>query len=196
MYFKKLVNALIIAILSLSVVLCASNTPKEPEKTEEPVAEEPVKDEKVNDRSLEANLLDEINVTLKEYRYPDGVRKKGFEYKKADINKEDFSTWAKENVNYIKEALSKLPADYKLVARGHADSTGPESEEGAKKGNVYYSTIRAEAVKEALVKQGLPADRITTEALGSSEPVQGFDGSDQINRIVTFQVIKETPPTE
>ncbi|MCG9873923.1 MAG: OmpA family protein [Leptospiraceae bacterium] len=195
MNFKKILNLLIIAILSLSVVLCASSKPKEPETTEETPAEETV--DTSTTRSFDMNLLDEINVTLKEYRYPDGVRRKGFSYKKADVIKEDFNLWAKENVNFIKEALDKLPADYKLVARGHADASGPEEAEGSKKGNVYYSTIRAEAVKEALVKQGLPAERITTQALGSTEPVQGFDDTDEINRRVTFQVMKsETPAAE
>jgi outer membrane protein OmpA-like peptidoglycan-associated protein len=195
MNFKKILNLLIVAILSLSVVLCASNTPKEPETTEEPATEET--EDTSTSRSFDMNLLDEINVTLKEYRYPDGVRKKGFGYKKADVNKEDFTLWAKENVNFIKEALDKLPADYKLVARGHADASGPEEAEGEKKGNIYYSTIRAEAVKEALVKQGLPADRIVTEALGSTEAVQGFDDTDEINRRVTFQVTKsEEAPAE
>ena len=102
MNFKKILNLLIVAILSLSVVLCASNTPKEPETTEEPATEET--EDTSTSRSFDMNLLDEINVTLKEYRYPDGVRKKGFGYKKADVNKEDFTLWAKENVNFIKEA--------------------------------------------------------------------------------------------
>jgi len=194
MNFRKILNLLIIAILSLSVILCASNKPKEPETTEEPTTEETV--DTSNTRSFDMNILDEINITLKEYRYPDGVRKKGFEYKKADIVKEDFNLWAKENVNFIKEALDKLPADYKLVARGHADASGPEEAEAGKKGNVYYSTIRAEAVKGALVKQGLPAGRIVTEALGSTEPVQGFDEKDVINRRVTFQVMKSEVASE
>lgn len=134
-------------------------------------------------------VLDEINSTLKDYRYPDGVKRRGFSYKQADITKEDFNAWAKNNVSFIKEALTKLPDTYQLQIIGHADASGPEEAEGSKKGNGFYSQIRADAVKEALVKQGVPANRISTKALGSSVPVSGFPETDAINRRVTFQVV-------
>lgn len=145
----------------------------------------------VSSRDTSLMLLDEINSTLKDYRYPDGVKKKGFAYKQADISKEDFNAWAKNNVAFIKEALVKLPESYALQIIGHADASGPEEAESGKKGNGYYSQIRADAVKDALVKQGVPAARIATKASGSTSPVSGYPENDQINRRVTFQVISK-----
>jgi hypothetical protein len=185
MNFKNILNLLAISILALSFSFCSSKDVKET-----PAPESETKDEGALSRSFDMNILDSINVTLKEYRYPDGVRRRGFSYKKADVLKEDFNLWAKENINFIKEAFDKLPPEYSLEVYGHADATGPEEAEGNKKGNMYYSKIRAEAVKEALVKQGLPADRIVTTGVGSSQPVSGYDEDDEINRRVTFQVIK------
>jgi outer membrane protein OmpA-like peptidoglycan-associated protein len=141
---------------------------------------------------VEIDPIAEYNQTLKDYRYPDGKRRKGFSYKKADVLKEDFNAWASTNYKIIQEALDKLPAEYVLEIKGHADASGPESEEGPKKGNNYYSQIRAEAVKEALVKKGLPGNRITTVAAGSKETIVGVPGKDEINRRVTFQLAKKS----
>lgn len=193
MNFKNILNVIAISILSMSLAFCSSSEKKDPAPEETPVTEDTGADLK-KDRSLELNLLEEINITLKEYRYPDGVRRRGFSYKKADVTREDFNLWAKENINFIKEAIDKLPADYVLQIKGHADSTGPEEAEGSKKGNNYYSQIRAEAVKDALVQQGLDASRITTVGVGSSEPVGGYDEEDEVNRRTTFQVVIQDNP--
>ncbi|GBF51636.1 OmpA-family lipoprotein [Leptospira ryugenii] len=176
----------LIAGISLIIVHCSSAETKTETTTQEPAA-----DTKVSSRDLNMALLDEINTALKDYRYPDGARKRGFAYKQADIQKEDFNLWAKDNVAYIKEALTKLPEDYSLQIIGHADASGPEEAEGNKKGNGYYSQIRADAVKDALVKQGVPANRIVTKAAGSSSPISGFSETDAINRRVTFQVVSK-----
>lgn len=144
---------------------------------------------KVSSRDMNMALIEEINTALKDYRYPDGVRRRGFSYKLADIPAADFQTWAKDNVAYIKDAIAKLPPEYVVQVIGHADASGPEEAEGSKKGNNYYSEIRANAVKDALVKQGIPADKLVTKALGSSNPISGFEEKDQINRRVTFQIV-------
>lgn len=188
---------LIISLLALNLAFCSSAEKKESTEETEEVTEEEAEEETVElkERAFDLNILEEINITLKEYRYPDGVRRRGFGYKKADVLSEDFNKWASDNISFIKEAFDKLPEGYKLQIKGHADSVGPEEEEGGKKGNVYYSQIRAEAVKQALVEQGLPGDRITTVAAGSTEPVSGYDEDDEINRRVTFQVIKSEEET-
>lgn len=189
MKWNKLFSIFAVFSLTLTFAFCSSAEKKKP--AEEPVQEEvSEEDTTTKDRSFDLNILEEINITLKEYRYPDGVRRRGFSYKKADVLKDDFNLWAKENINFIREALDRLPEDYVLEITGHADTTGPEEPEGEKKGNIYYSQIRADAVKEALVKQGIPANRIVTVAAGSSQPISGYDGSDAINRRVTFQVRK------
>jgi outer membrane protein OmpA-like peptidoglycan-associated protein len=189
MNFKNIFKLLGISIIALNLAFCSSADKKAPveEETEEVATEE---EGNTLSRSLDLNILEEINITLKEYRYPDGVRRRGFSYKKADVTKEDFNLWAGENINFIKEALEKLPEGYSLQIKGHADSTGPEDAEGSKKGNIHYSKERANAVKAALVKQGLSAGRISTIAVGSGEPVSGYDEDDEINRRVTFQIVK------
>ena len=182
-------SLILLAGLSLSLTNCSSSEEKETPK--ETTSSTTGTTSTVSSRDLNAALLDEINVALKDYRYPDGVRRRGFSYKHADIQAEDFKTWAKDNVSYIKDALAKLPEGYALEVTGHADASGPEEAEGAKKGNGYYSQIRSDAVKDALVKQGIPADRIVTKASGSSKPISGFDEKDAINRRVTFQVVSK-----
>ncbi|WP_208652376.1 OmpA family outer membrane lipoprotein Loa22 [Leptospira kemamanensis] len=174
--------------LSISFTNCSSSEEKETPKETSTTTDNTTA---VSSRDLNGALLDEINVALKDYRYPDGVRRRGFSYKQADIQAEDFKTWAKDNVSYIKDALAKLPEGYALEITGHADASGPEEAEGAKKGNGYYSQIRSDAMKDALVKQGIPAERIVTKAAGSSKPISGFDEKDAINRRVTFQVVSK-----
>ncbi|MCW7465755.1 OmpA family outer membrane lipoprotein Loa22 [Leptospira levettii] len=174
--------------LSISFTNCSSSEEKETPKETSTTTDNTTT---VSSRDLNGALLDEINVALKDYRYPDGVRRRGFSYKQADIQAEDFKTWAKDNVAYIKDALAKLPDSYAIEITGHADASGPEEAEGAKKGNGYYSQIRSDAVKAALVKQGIPAERIVTKAAGSSKPISGFDEKDAINRRVTFQVVSK-----
>ena len=177
----------IIAGISLIIVNCSSAETKTAEPAKDTTST--TSTDTVASRDMSLVMLDEVNTALKDYRYPDGTRKRGFAYKQADIQKEDFNTWAKDNVAYIKEALNKLPPEYALQIIGHADASGPEESEGSKKGNAFYSQLRSDAVKEALVKQGVPGDRIVTKGAGSSAPISGFSETDAINRRVTFQVV-------
>lgn len=126
---------------------------------------------------------------MKNFRYP----RPGFSYKKADVNPGDFSGWSKVNVPVLKEGLGKLPDSYALEITGHTDAVGPEQAEGAKKGNIFYSELRANAVKQALIKQGIPANRIIAKGAGSSEPVSGLDAKDARNRRVTFRFATSAP---
>ena len=105
MNFKNIFKLLGISIIALNLAFCSSADKKEPveEETEEVATEETEEEGNALSRSLDLNILEEINITLKEYRYPDGVRKRGFSYKKADVTKEDFNLWAGENINFIKE---------------------------------------------------------------------------------------------
>ncbi|MCE9501477.1 MAG: OmpA family protein [Leptospira sp.] len=192
---NKVINILLIALFAISLTFCASEEKKEEPAPTPPPAKQTddsaEKDAKMkNMRAMEVDPSEEVNDKLKTYRYPNSPSKPGFDYKGAEVGKEDFGTWAKANVSLIKESLDKLPADYSLEITGHTDSTGPENPEGKKKGNIYYSEKRASAVKDALVKQGIPANRITVKGAGSSQPIPGIDGSDAKNRRVTFMVVK------
>lgn len=187
MYFKIL-NSLLALFISISFVACSS-TPKKEEEAAPVVAETP----ETSSRNMNQDPAEEYNTQVAEFRYPDGTTRPGFNYKKADVQN-DFADWAKKNVDVIKTALEKLP-DYVLQITGHTDAVGPEQPEGDKKGNMYYSEQRANAVKQALVKQGIAADKIVTKGMGSSSPISGIDSKDAKNRRVTFSYIKkEAPP--
>lgn len=76
-----------------------------------------------------------------------------------------------ESMNVIKEvaaALQKQPA-LKLRIDGHTDSTGDAAK------NLDLSKRRAESVKNALVKLGIGADRLTTSGLGQTKPISTND---------------------
>jgi outer membrane protein OmpA-like peptidoglycan-associated protein len=76
-----------------------------------------------------------------------------------------------ESMNIIKEiaaALQKQPT-LKLRIEGHTDSTGDAAK------NMDLSKRRAESVKNALVKLGIAADRLTTDGLGQTKPLATND---------------------
>jgi outer membrane protein OmpA-like peptidoglycan-associated protein len=71
-----------------------------------------------------------------------------------------------------------------IVVEGYTDSTGPDEH------NRELSAGRAEAVKQALVDQGISPDRIRTRGLGETYPVASNDTSAgrQLNRRVEIVV--------
>jgi outer membrane protein OmpA-like peptidoglycan-associated protein len=76
-----------------------------------------------------------------------------------------------ESINVIKEvaaALQKQPA-LKLRIEGHTDSTGDAAK------NLDLSKRRTESVKDALVKMGIGADRLTPEGFGQTKPLAPND---------------------
>jgi len=62
-------------------------------------------------------------------------------------------------------ALAALPADTRIVVGGHTDNRGSQE------ANLALSTQRAAAVRDALVKRGVPAERLATQGHGDSRPV-------------------------
>jgi outer membrane protein OmpA-like peptidoglycan-associated protein len=57
----------------------------------------------------------------------------------------------------------------KVKIEGHTDTVGDPAE------NTKISLDRANAVKDGLVKAGVPADRITTEEPGPDRPIASND---------------------
>jgi OOP family OmpA-OmpF porin len=85
-------------------------------------------------------------------------------------------------------AASLRPCLGSIIAlTGHTDSSGPEP------GNLELSRERAEAVRQALVQRGIPADGLRIRGVGSSEPVEGLDPSDPANRRIEFSVVAKVP---
>ena len=74
-----------------------------------------------------------------------------------------------------------------IAITGHTDSSGPEA------GNLALSRERAEAVRDALVARGIPADGLRSRGLGSRDPVEGLPPTDPANRRIEFSVIATRP---
>ncbi|MDG5746967.1 OmpA family protein [Qipengyuania sp. XHP0207] len=70
---------------------------------------------------------------------------------------------------------------------GHTDKSGTEP------GNLALSMERARAVREALVRRGIPRDGLRARGVGSSEPVEGLAPGDPANRRIEFAVIRTEP---
>ncbi|MCB2049907.1 MAG: OmpA family protein [Novosphingobium sp.] len=74
-----------------------------------------------------------------------------------------------------------------IAINGHTDSSGNEP------GNLFLSQERADAVKQALIARGIPADGLRARGLGSAQPVAGLDPADPANRRIDFSVIATMP---
>lgn len=70
---------------------------------------------------------------------------------------------------------------------GHTDKIGDEA------GNVQLSMQRARAVREGLVRRGIPRDGLRALGVGSSVPVEGLTPEDPANRRIEFAVIRKEP---
>lgn len=74
-----------------------------------------------------------------------------------------------------------------IAITGHTDSSGPE------RGNLLLSRERAEAVRDALISRGLPAEGLRVRGMGSRAPVEGLDSRDPANRRIEFSVVATEP---
>ena len=101
-----------------------------------------------------------------------------FRVGKADLNEQGMKA-----VGDIASFLQTRP-DRTVEVIGHTDSTG------SAKINAKLSEERAEAVKTALVKQGIDASRIQTKGVGPSNPVASNDtaAGRQKNRRVVVDI--------
>jgi outer membrane protein OmpA-like peptidoglycan-associated protein len=79
-------------------------------------------------------------------------------------NKYDLLPAAREKLNQVALAL-KNQEDHKMVVEGHTDSQGTEAS------NMELSQKRAQSVRDYLVSNGVPADKISASGLGQGRPV-------------------------
>lgn len=94
------------------------------------------------------------------------LRGVNFDFDKAEIRAVD--------VPILEEAVATLKesGDPGVIAIGHTDSIGSEEY------NQRLSMRRANAVKQWLVKNGIPADKVTVEGRGELDPVASNETAD------------------
>ncbi len=96
----------------------------------------------------------------------DALNKDGFIalYINFDTNKATIKPESQTTVEQIAVLLKDNP-DLKVSVEGHTDNTGTPSN------NKILSQQRADAVKAAVIKQGISASRMTTTGWGQDKPV-------------------------
>ncbi|HEY4168390.1 MAG TPA: OmpA family protein [Reyranella sp.] len=88
-----------------------------------------------------------------------------FDWDKSDLNPTSIETIARAATAY------RAKGGAQIKASGHTDTSGPETY------NMALSLRRANAVKDALVRDGVPANDISVVGLGESQPlVKTADG--------------------
>ncbi len=82
--------------------------------------------------------------------------------------------------------VKQLPAGSVLEIAGYTDSSGDAD------ANVTLSQKRADAVRDLLVKAGVPSDMLVAKGYGSASPVASNDGPDGRfhNRRIEYHVVK------
>lgn len=70
-----------------------------------------------------------------------------------------------------------------IAVIGHTDARGLEA------ANVALSGQRAAAVRDALLRRGIPSDGLRAKGIGSEQPLPGLDPADPANRRIEFSVI-------
>ncbi len=103
-----------------------------------------------------------------------------------DTNKADLKPGAGKTISRIAEFLNSQP-DRRLLIEGHTDDRGTDSY------NMLLSERRANSVRDALIGQGVRADRIRATGLGESYPVATNDSvaGRQENRRVEVVIATE-----
>jgi prepilin-type N-terminal cleavage/methylation domain-containing protein len=84
---------------------------------------------------------------------------------------------AEHDLDYVAFILEENP-EVSLTLAGHTDLVGS---------NEYNDTLadrRADAVRDALIERGVPADRLTTRGFGESSPIDLILGRSLVNRRV------------
>ncbi len=74
-----------------------------------------------------------------------------------------------------------------IAITGHTDASGSEPR------NIALSSERAEAVKRALIRRGIPGNALRARGVGSAQPIKGLAAADPANRRIEFSVIAVAP---
>ena len=95
-------------------------------------------------------------------------------------------TGAYQEIERVSKVLTQYP-ETRIMIAGHTDSDGAEAF------NQDLSVRRAEAVRNALVAQGVSAARVTTMGFGESQPVadNSTAAGKQLNRRVVITIVPQ-----
>ena len=104
-----------------------------------------------------------------------------------DVDKTEIKPAARESIANAAEVLVKYPDTY-ITVEGHTDSTGTTEH------NQKLSERRADAVRDMLTRDGVPASRIGINGYGESDPVA--DNSTPEGRQSNRRVQLEIRPNE
>lgn len=93
---------------------------------------------------------------------------------------------AYQEINRVSQVLTQYP-ETRIMVAGHTDSDGSEAF------NQDLSVRRAEAVRSALVSQGVSPARITTMGFGESQPIADNNtaAGKQLNRRVVITIVPQ-----
>ena len=117
-------------------------------------------------REVPEPVVIEIVIPEIEFEEPDPLdeiiltSESSFEFNSTEIKPETF---------FLLDKLSGVMKKYPMSRwkiEGHTDNVGSEE------GNIKISKLRADAVVEYFMSKGIPKGRLSTEGLGSSEPVE------------------------
>jgi outer membrane protein OmpA-like peptidoglycan-associated protein len=87
-----------------------------------------------------------------------------------ETNKAALKPVAREKLSKLSGVLLGFPSEYNLEVEGHTDSTGTDGY------NQALSQARAESVRNFLVEQGIPVERIrATQGFGRTRPIAPND---------------------
>jgi outer membrane protein OmpA-like peptidoglycan-associated protein len=100
-----------------------------------------------------------------------------------DTGKADLKAGAKSNISQLAGIMKKYPENV-LTIKGYTDSSG------SAKVNQPLSEKRAQAVRDALVADGIPATTVTAMGMGSENPVDPGKTKDALakNRRVEIEI--------
>jgi outer membrane protein OmpA-like peptidoglycan-associated protein len=104
-----------------------------------------------------------------------------------DVDKTEIKPAARESIAQAAEVLVKYPDTY-ITVEGHTDSTG------ATEYNQKLSEWRADAVRDMLMRDGVPASRVSIKGYGESDPIA--DNSTPEGRQSNRRVQLEIRPNE
>jgi len=101
-----------------------------------------------------------------------------------DVDKTEIKSEARDSIANAAEVLVKYPDTY-ITVEGHTDSSGPSEY------NRNLSERRADAVRGMLLRDGVPASRLSIKGYGESDPIADNSTPEgrQLNRRVQLEIL-------